>query len=49
METDKACYNVGRLLSEGLYELIIHPIAFVSGQDEDEQDEIKQVSKEHLR
>ena len=49
METDKACYNVSRLLSEGLYELIITPIAFVSRQDEDEQDEIKQVCEEHLR
>ena len=49
METDKACDNVSRLLSESLYELIITPIAFVSRQDEDEQDEIKQVCKEHLR
>ena len=49
METDKACDNVSRLLSESLYELIIAPIAFVSRQDEDEQDEVKQVCKEHLR
>ena len=49
METDKACDNVSRLLSESLYELIITPIAFVSRQDEDEQDEVEQVCKEHLR